>query len=192
MVERSIQHRPLQSDLLSVDFRVSWMDKMDKLLEKISSYNIFNYFFPGAIFSVIAEHIKILYVPSKELAVQFAWYYFVGLVISRIGSLVIEPTAKATKLVKYANYSSYLKAAAADPKMEIMVEVANSFRTLAAAFALLLVASLCSYVASLLKLSALLQEGTVIVILAILFLLSFRKQAGFITKRVDHFNKNNP
>ncbi len=160
---------------------------MEKILEKISSYNIFNYLFPGAVFATIAQHLGILSVPSKELVAQLIWYYFVGLVISRVGSLFIEPLLKASRFVTYSDYPSYLRAAAADPKMEVILEASNSYRTLAAASLLLVVGLLCTYGAKHFGISPDWQERAGIVGLAIMFLFSFRKQSGFVSKRVAHF-----
>ena len=56
---------------------------MEKILDKISSYNIFNFLFPGAIFSVISDHIGLIIAPSDKIIERIIWYYFIGLVIAR-------------------------------------------------------------------------------------------------------------
>ncbi|HEY8586134.1 MAG TPA: hypothetical protein VIL60_05320, partial [Rhodanobacter sp.] len=109
---------------------------MSELLNKISTYNIFNYLFPGAVFSILADRLYLIDSP-EDIVRQLLWYYFVGMVISRVGSVMLEPVLRRIRFVRYSDYSNYLRACVSDPKLELMVEVSNTYRTLAAAFALL-------------------------------------------------------
>ena len=158
---------------------------MNELLSKISSYNIFNYLFPGAVFSVLAERFGLLQSP-KDVVGQLLWYYFVGLVISRVGSVVVEPILKRWSFVVYSDYPSFLRASVADPKLETMVEVCNTYRTLATAFALLLLSMLGDWIANKIGVPGPWKERMVIAPLLVLFLFSFRKQSGYVSKRVNH------
>jgi hypothetical protein len=160
---------------------------VNEILAKISSYNIFNYLFPGAVFTVIADRLAVMPAPKHDIVIQLLWYYFVGLVISRIGSVVLEPLLKLVRFVKYSDYSAYLRACAADPKMDTMVEVANTYRTLAAAFLLLLLSAFSVAMVSKLGFSAAWQDRSVLLLLLVLFLFSFRKQSAYVSRRVSHF-----
>ena len=62
---------------------------MDGLLDKISSYNIFNYLLPGSLFAVIADAVTDYRLIQEDIVVGLFLYYFIGLVVSRIGSLVV-------------------------------------------------------------------------------------------------------
>ena len=159
---------------------------MNEILTKISSYNIFNYLFPGTVFTVIAERLAVMAAPKHDIVVQLLWYYFVGLVISRIGSVILEPLLKSVRFVKYSDYPAYLRACAADPKMDAMVEVANTYRTLAAAFLLLLLSVFSVAMVRKLGFSAAWQDRSALALLLVLFLFSFRKQAAFVSRRVSH------
>lgn len=161
---------------------------MNELLSKLSSYNIFNYLLPGAVFSILAEHIALLDAPD-EIVAQLVWYYFTGLVISRLGSIVVEPLLKRIAFVKYSDYGNYLTACQSDQKLETMVEVSNTYRTIATALLTLLIGIFYVYVFDRLGIDALWQERIAIALLLALFLLSFRKQVGFVVKRVDHCTK---
>lgn len=158
---------------------------MNELLNKISSYNIFNYLFPGAIFSILADRFGVIDSPG-EIMKQLLWYYFVGLVISRVGSVVVEPILRRSSFVKYSDYSSYLRACAKDPKLDVMVEVSNTYRTLATGFALLLLTLFCDWVAGLMETSSAWRERASMFPLLALFLFSFKKQSYYISKRVDN------
>lgn len=159
---------------------------MNELLSKLSSYNIFNYLLPGAVFSILAERIALLK-PPDQIVEQLVWYYFLGMVISRLGSIVVEPILKRVNFVTYSDYNDYLTACKSDQNLETMVEVSNTYRTIATAFFALLVGVLYVSAAKWIGVEAVLQGKIAIGLLLALFLLSFRKQVGFIVRRVKYF-----
>ena len=67
------------------------------VLDKISSYNIFNNLFPGIVFCYIVDQ------TTRFTFIRSGWenvvmYYFVGMLISRVGSLTVEKWLKALKI----------------------------------------------------------------------------------------------
>ena len=64
---------------------------MEKLLEKLTSYNLFNYLLPGIIFSVLLEKTTNYSIIHKDILIEAFLAYFIGLIISRVSSLIIEP-----------------------------------------------------------------------------------------------------
>src|SRR5947209_8137066 len=60
---------------------------MKELLDKLSSYNLFNYLLPGTMFVAGAQRISDHKFKQDSIVVELFLYYFIGLVISRIGSL---------------------------------------------------------------------------------------------------------
>jgi membrane protein CcdC involved in cytochrome C biogenesis len=83
---------------------------MEKLLEKLSSYNIFNYLFPGMIFCILLEKTTSYSIIQENIVIDVFLAYFIGLLISRISSLIIEPLLKKVKFVKFAEYKDFLVA----------------------------------------------------------------------------------
>jgi len=83
---------------------------MKDLLDKLSSYNIFNYLLPGIIFVVIAEKLTSFSFIQDDIIFGIFLYYFIGLVISRIGSLLIEPSLKKIRFLTFAPYSEFVTA----------------------------------------------------------------------------------
>lgn len=65
--------------------------------DKISSYNLFNYFLPGVLFAALADTVTSYNFLQSDLVVGVFVYYFFGLVISRFGSLIIEPLRSGTR-----------------------------------------------------------------------------------------------
>ena len=67
---------------------------MKEILDKLSSYNLFNYLLPGVIFVVIANKVTHYDFIQDDIVIGAFLYYFIGMVISRFGSLAIEPILK--------------------------------------------------------------------------------------------------
>lgn len=160
---------------------------MNELINKISSYNIFNYLFPGAIFSILTADVIHYPVVQQDVIARLFLYYFVGLVISRWGSLIIEPILKWH--VKFAPYSEYITAEAKDKKIEVLSEANNSYRTLCAMFSLLFVIRLYAKIQSGPLCSLQGWEGPIgSVLLMVMFFLAYRKQTGYIIGRINKAN----
>lgn len=165
---------------------------MSELLSKISSYNIFNYLLPGTLFVAVSDVLTSYSLVQKDIFVAIFVYYFIGLVISRIGSLVIEPILKKTKFVQFAEYGNFVSASKNDPKINELSESNNMYRTLAALFfALLIFVVLDKFVLPLrLWLEA---TGPYILLIFLfgMFLFAYRKQTTYIVKRVNRENRGN-
>ena len=143
---------------------------MNELLSKISSYNIFNYLFPGAVFAILADRAGALDIATGDVATALLLYYFIGMTVSRIGSVVLEPLLRKMKFAVYSDYTDYIRACQDDIKIEVLLEVSNTYRTLAAAFLLLPLTILGAVIADAASLSVLWRH---IILVAGLFFLFF-------------------
>lgn len=157
---------------------------MKNLLEKITSYNIFNYLFPGIIFCSLSDSIAGYKLLVSDLIIGVFVYYFIGLIISRIGSLIIEPFLKAIKILNFAKYSDYIEASKSDPKLEILSENNNMYRTIISIF--LSLVSLRIYGFLEIGFPCLVSYRWLIVsiFIIILFAYSYKKQTKYIFNRV--------
>jgi len=155
-----------------------------ELLDKISSYNLFNYLLPGVLFAVIASKLTHYSFLGYEIAIAAFLYYFIGLVVSRFGSLVIEPVLRHTGFLKFADYKSFVAASKKDPKIELLSEVNNTYRTLCSLFVLLLFLKL--YERSALRWPVLdrLGVGVLVLLLLLMFAFAYRKQTEYVKKRI--------
>ena len=161
---------------------------MKDILEKISSYNLFNYLLPGALFVVILDELTPYSLTQEDLVLGVFVYYFAGLTISRFGSLVIEPTLKKISFLEFADYSDFISASKKDSKIEIFSETNNMYRTFVSMIVLL--ASLKLYVLLSDKFFVLNEWDLylLITVLLVMFLFSYRKQTGYIVKRIKANN----
>lgn len=158
---------------------------LKELLDKLSSYNIFNYLLPGIVFVVFASKLTHYSLIQPDIILGAFLYYFIGLVTSRIGSLVIEPILKRISFVKFAEYKHFVAAAKNDPKLEILSESNNSYRTLSAMFLLLIALKLYEKCSSYFPHQATWDGVTVVILLLLMFLFAYRKQTRYITQRIE-------
>jgi len=161
---------------------------MKELLDKLTSYNLFNYLLPGVLFAIISGKFSANSLTLGDAIVGAFVCYFIGLAISRFGSLIIEPTLKKISFVKFSDYSAYVTASKQDPTLEILSEANNMYRTLSSMLVLLILYKFYGWIE--LKLSSLRASDPyiLIVLLLILFLYSYRKQTQYITKRIKTNN----
>lgn len=157
---------------------------MKELLDKISSYNLFNYLFPGVLFCVIISKWTDVTLLQDDLITGAFLYYFIGLVISRFGSLVVEPLLIATKFIKHAEYRDFVKASKDDSKLEILSESNNMHRTLISLFVIVLTTKL--YLSISVRFGWDMQVHWIVLLIGLLsmFLFSYRKQTSYISKRI--------
>jgi hypothetical protein len=158
---------------------------MSELLDKISSYNLFNYLFPGVIFAFAASKLTHYSFLEKEVLVAAFVYYFIGMVISRVGSLLIEPALKYSKFIHFVEYKKFVSASKKDPELELLSEVNNTFRTLCALFVSLLVLKAYEKLAQ--HFPWFESHGLLIlsIFLLLMFGFSYRKQTRYVTKRIQ-------
>ena len=158
---------------------------MNELLSKLSSYNLFNYLLPGIIFVVLSSGMTGYNLIQSNLLLGMFLYYFIGLVISRFGSLVVEPILKWIGFLQFADYKNFVLASQKDKKLELLSEVNNSYRTLCSLFALLLLLRLYEYFESTFPTLREWNSIVLLVLLIIMFLLSYRKQTTYVRKRIE-------
>ncbi len=158
---------------------------MADIINKLSSYNIFNYILPGTLFAGIGSLISSYTLIETNLLIAPFLYYFYGLIISRVGSLILEPLLKKLGFLKFATYENYVVALNKDKTLDRLSEENNMYRTLCS---LLLVLGVLP------ALSCFTQAYPGIgrfapyfggLILLTLFLFSYRKQTSYISNRVS-------
>ena len=157
---------------------------MDSLLSLLNEYELFNNIFPGIIFlyfSNLQNYIPIL--DKIDIYEKLFLYYFIGLSIGRIGSLFLEPLFKKLEIIKFADYSKFLKSEEKDSKIHMLVLVNNMYRSFCVVF-------LFSFFWLIYKndflFSTLLLRLLIILLLFFLFVYSYKKQTEYIKKRVEN------
>lgn len=162
---------------------------MKDLLDKLSSYNIFNYLLPGVLFAVFVDELTSFHILQKDIAVGVFVYYFLGSVVSRIGSLLIEPSLRKLGVAKFAPYEDFVRVSKTDPKLEILSEANNMYRTICSLMLCIGVIALYDRACSSWPVLHAADPAVLIIGLFSLYLLSYRKQTAYITMRIDAESK---
>ena len=166
------------------------MEILKLIIDKLSQYNFLTNILPGTVLCIILKYLVGYDLIPDDYCQAGIVFYFVGMVNSRVGSLVIEPILKAISWVKFAPYSEFLRAEKEDAKLTILSQENNVFRS----YISLMFISILGYIyknCSLdLRLSLNNESLVLIVILFVLFLFAYKKQTSFVRKRVENFIKN--
>lgn len=174
---------------------------LSNIIEKVSSYNLFNNFLPGVITCYLIEKTTHFSILSNVFWQNFFIYYFVGLIVSRIGSILIEKTLrkikyynikkrKKEKFLNVAGYKDYVAATKNQPIIETLSETNNVYRTVISVFLTVLLAKVYDMlVYNLLSRFICVSQDlvfiTLCVFMIILFVFSYRKQTTYISKRIE-------
>jgi len=158
---------------------------MKEILEKITTYNLFNYLFPGVLFAVALDELTSYSIHQENIVVGAFVYYFAGLVVSRFGSLIVEPFLKKIGFLKFVPYKDFVAASKADPKIEILSEANNMYRTFTALFVLLGILKIYELISINLLIPNEWSLFFLIVLLLVMFIFSYKKQTRYISERVN-------
>ena len=158
---------------------------MEKLIEKIDEYNIFNFILPGLIFTYLLKYYVGIDIFQENLIEMIFIYYFTGSIISRIGSIIIEKILIKCKFIKYAPYEDYIKANEKDKKISQLLIVNNMYITICSGFILLIILRIIKELFNKWNLSMGILNTILIITIMLLYLFSYRKQTKYIEKRIE-------
>lgn len=157
---------------------------MNDFLEKLSPYNIFNYLLPGIVFVVLAEGLTTFHFIQQDIIIGVFFYYFIGLIISRIGSITIEPFLKWSGFVKFTPYADFVFASKEDNLINELSEANNMYRTFCSLFISLIILKIYELLSIRLPILGKWIDILLIVGLLALFCISYRKQTQYVVKRI--------
>lgn len=158
---------------------------MADYLDKLSSYDILNNIVPGAAYVFLTKTFGVVAIDTSSIISDLIVFYFIGMVISRFGSIFVEPILLLTRVITHSDYREFIIASAADPKIQTLVESNNQYRS----YISLSILIILSYLASVAISAYDIQKSTIALIASLLllalFALSYRKQTAYIRKRID-------
>ena len=162
---------------------------MNNIIEKIGSYQIMTNLLPGALLGIILKSFFCLPLLTTSTGEEILIYYFLGLTVNRIGSLLIKPILEKIKFIRKVSYPEYMKAEKTDDKLSVLSETNNFFRTILACFILIPIIGLTRAIVVNTGLPNRVCQWILLFLLSILFLFSYRKQTFFVTERTETINK---
>jgi hypothetical protein len=162
---------------------------VNNFLGKLGSYHILTNIIPGAFFVLLSRHLFGIAIATENTVEDVMLFYFTGLLISRVGSLVVTPFLrrewgkKKCVFILYADYTNFLRATKADPKIEVLSETNDGFRNLLTCSVLLLIVEPARVMIQ----QTPLYTGwkwAAVPILIVIFLFAYREQTEHIRDRV--------
>lgn len=162
---------------------------MKEILEKLSSYNLFNYLLPGIVFVVLEKKFVGYDLTQEDTLTGAFLYYFIGMVISRVGSVIIEPILKKISFLKFADYKNFVIASQKDAKIEILSEANNTYRTINSMLFTLFIFKIYHSIEIKLNIENNITNCILLFFILLMFLFAYRKQTKYITDRIA---ANNP
>ena len=162
---------------------------MEEFFKSISKYNVANYLIPGVVTVVLLRATNSFNLIQDELLLGLFLYYLVGLLISRIGSLLIEPVLKGLKVIEYTPYNDFILASKKDSTIILLSENNSSYRTYIASMFVVLIAIPVAWVIDRFSLPNIFVSALTLAITIILLAFAYRKQTIYIKKRVEESKK---
>ena len=158
---------------------------MDKIIGRVSSYNILNNIVPGAILYFLIQWYWGVEVLGLNVVESTFLYYFLGMIISRIGSVIVEPICKRIKWIEFTNYRNFVVASKKDEKIEILSETNNLYRTMLTMFLVLLLGEAFIWLCENIRWIYCVEKETIAICLFLLFAASYKKQTKYVNNRID-------
>ena len=150
----------------------------------MANYHVLNYFIPGAIYAYLSTTWTGYDLLQTDVLAGAALYYFIGVLISRFGSLVIQPIIEHTKLFAYEKSPHWTVATMKNPKINELSESANMFRTMLSMSMVLVIAILMDRLGISVD-NWVLDPLLLASVLIITFAFALRKQNAYVSKRID-------
>lgn len=175
---------------------------LNNLIEKISSYEIFNNVIPVVVYSVFIENLTRSSIRTENNFIIAILFYFIGLVIGRLGSILSDVIGWCfhklgwKSFLNFASYSEHVQVENTDSNGRIrnLVIMSNMYRTFASLFICLFITILIDRIWPIISVDDYYKITFIaisFILLAILFAFSYRKQTNYITKRISTYKEKN-
>lgn len=118
-------------------------DIINSLFNKLSAYQLLSLMLPGA--SLLGT-LKFIFAIDIKVDENIWWFllssYVVGIILSRIGSLLIEEVFKKMGFIKGYNVGNYIAKRKEDDMVETLLSFANLYRSFCALSILLIIVTM--------------------------------------------------
>ena len=166
---------------------------MEKIISSIPVYNLLTNLIPGTVLAALLKFCVEgcdIFSLTDNIWILAVILYFLGIINSRISSLIFEPLMKKLKIVNCVSHADFTDAELKDTsgKLTQLSRMNNEYRSYISVFAIVLILKLiflCSSVKDFVT------DNVCWVILGLgvlLFLCSYKKQVSYITSRVSRLN----
>jgi len=161
------------------------MEVLKIVLDKLSQYNFLTNIIPGTILCIILKYLIGYDMMLTDTYLAGILFYFVGMVNSRVSSLLVEPFLKWVKWLVFAPYSDFVRAEKADVKISVLSQENNTYRAYVSVMFISLGAYIYRNYIAVFEFINQHETAMLLLLLALIFLLAYRKQTNYVRKRVE-------
>ena len=155
---------------------------IEKILNKISKYDILINYIPGSVFVCCCKYFGIAELLFNNMIVDIPIIYFFGLLSELIGDLPIYILRKF-KVINYANYDDFIKADKRYNKINIISRKVSMLKAIIGSHILLMIFIVVK------KLNSKVILFIIIIIFIVLEIIRINKEIGFIKARIKENSK---
>lgn len=159
---------------------------MGEIVKKVSAYDLLNALIPGMVLVFFLKIFNYLAIEESEAFFLLTLSYLLGLVASRVGSLIVEPMVMKVGWIRH-DYEHYVKAEKHDDKIIGLTTVSNMYRTLTGSVIVLGIIALGSLVPAGCRFLLYIFYG---IACFVIFLFGWIKQEHYILQRVNLYRKD--
>lgn len=166
---------------------------MEKIIKAIPVYNLLTNLIPGTVLAILLKFCVDgcdIFSLTNNIWILTVILYFLGIINSRISSLVFEPIIKKLKIVRYVSHKDFTDAELNDAsgKLTQLSQMNNEYRSYLSIFVIVIIIKLI-FLCSVIK--DFITDNMCWVVLGLgflLFLFSYRKQVSYIASRISQLN----
>lgn len=164
---------------------------MTEIIQRLSNYHIFNHLLPGVLFCVLIDRFTQYTIMQNNMLIDICICYFIGLCISRIGSLIVWDFLRAVKILRKFEYKDFLKAKKEEAEIGSLLEVVNMYRSILTMFLLFCAVKFYELIdvkclEDCVSIETLLLFGFIL-----LFLCAYIRQEKYVAKRIILYKRKN-
>lgn len=161
------------------------MDLGKLIIEKLSPYNFLTNILPGTVLCIVLKYLIGYNLLLEDIYLASILFYFVGMVNSRVGSLIVEPFLKWTKWLIFAPYPDFVKAEQKDSKITLLSQENNTYRSYVSVMFISIIAYLYKNYLAVFDFIKEYETVILLILIGLLFLCAYRKQTNYVKKRVE-------
>ena len=155
---------------------------MEKIISSIPVYNLLTNLIPGTVLAALLKFCVEgcdIFSLTNNIWILAVILYFLGIINSRISSLVFEPLIKMLKIVKFVPHKDFTDAELKDTsgKLTQLSRMNNEYRSYISVFSIVLIIKITDNIC-----------WIILCLGVLLFLCAYRKQVSYITSRISRLN----
>lgn len=157
---------------------------MESILQNISEYRLLNNLIPGGFFVGVLSWAGGWASSDVNFIFILAISYVAGVILSRLGSIIVEPVARKAFKLEFAPYADYCQVEKRYPKLATMNTENNIYRTFVATGACLLLGAPLIGLLGMGNGNALCALVLLATFFIVVFMIAHIKQTNYIVNRV--------